>query len=261
MGRSNSVNKLLEEEKKNRERLEQISRDLITQQKNAESELQADQIQFYTNSQRTWKYSSYVTGANSDFQLSDTWSLENLKKIIDQITNAVVGTVTGTITGLPEGTTASPDATKTNASGGLTEDTRLMIAANCLNLLSGLINSFGHSSKIQVSTAKSSVPLGQGLRIFASVACNVSQERSFFNNKIMSCYRYCYNVNYSLDEFSEQAERTLVAQYELTLNALNTAAKLNYDNFVSKQIDIRQYMETADYIEEKPCKSLPRSKH
>jgi hypothetical protein len=92
------------------------------------------------------------------------------------------------------------------------------------------------------------------------VACNVSQERSFFNNKVMSCYRYCYNVSYSLDEFSEQAERTLVAQYELSLNALNSAAKDNYSNYTSKKIDIRQYMETADYLEEKTVQVIAKIK-
>ena len=76
----------------------------------------------------------------------------------------------------------------------------------------------------------------------------------------MSSYRYGYVVSYSLDEFLQQAEQTLVAQYEMTLNALNIAAKDNYNSFVKKEIDLRQYKETADFIEEMTIEIIEKIK-
>ncbi|MBN3135939.1 hypothetical protein [Pectobacterium punjabense] len=249
MGRSKSLEKMLAEEKRNKERLDEISRDLEAQLKGADEELRQYAKNFYQNDGRNWDYNEYISGKQSDFQLEDSWSLGNLSEIINKISNAVVGTVTGQITNVPEGTTVSPDAKEINKSGNLTDDTRLLVATNCFNLLSGIVNSFGSISKVQVHTASSTIPIGQGLRIFASVATNVSQQRSFFNNKILCTYRYVYFVSYSVDEFHEQAERTLVAQYERTLNALNKASIQNDDKFSNGSIDLDQYLETADKLE------------
>ncbi|MEW9682676.1 hypothetical protein [Pseudomonas sp. TE50-2] len=249
MGRSKSLEKMLAEDKRNKERLDEISAELDVQLKGADEALRKEAKNFYQNDGRNWKYSEYISGKQSDFQLEDSWSLENLSKIIDKISSAVVGTVTGQITNVPEGTTVAPDAEKINKSGDLTADTRLLVATNCFNLLSGIVNSFGSISKVQINTASSTIPIGQGLRVFASVATNVSQQRSFFSNKILCTYRYVYFVPYSLDEFHEQAERTLVAQYERTLNALNKASLQNDDKFSSGSIDLEQYLETADRLE------------
>ena len=259
MGMNNSVKKLLEQSKQNEKRLEEIKKELEAQQAEAGKTLREEQKNFYVNNQREWKFSDYVYGANSDFQTSATWSLDNLNAIIQQITSAVVG-ILGPVGKLPEGVETSPDVESINKEGGITDDMRLLVASNCLNLLTGIVNSFGKSSKVQVSTATNSIPIGQGLRIFASVSCNVTQERGFFNNQVMSSYRYGYVVSYSLDEFLQQAEQTLVAQYEMTLNALNIAAKDNYNSFAKKEIDLRQYKETADFIEEMTIEIIEKIK-
>lgn len=249
MGRSRSLEKMLAEEKRNKERLDEISRDLDSQLKDADQALRQQAKSFYQNDGRNWTYSEYLSGQQSDFQLEDSWSLDNLSSIIDKISSAVVGTVTGNITNVPEGTSVAPGAEKINKTGDLTTDTRLLVATNCFNLLSGIVNSFGSISKVQVHTGSSTIPIGQGLRIFATVATNVSQQRSFFSNKILCTYRYAYFVPYSIDEFHQQAERTLVAQYERTLNTLNKASQQNDDKFANGTIDLDQYLETADKLE------------
>lgn len=259
MGTSNSVKKLLEKSERDRKRLEEINSDLEAKVAHMKNELREEQGYFYENSQRNWKFSDYVSGAHSDFQTSATWSLDNLSAMIQNITNAVVGAL-GPVKDLPDGAEVSKGVAEINKDGGITQDVRLLVAANCLNLLSGIVNSFGKSSKVQISSAKNSIPIGQGLRIFAAVACNVTQEKGFFDNKVMNCYRYGYLISYSLDEFIEQAEMALVAQYELTLNAFNMAAKDNYNDFVNKEIDLRQYKETADMIEEMTIEVIEKIK-
>ena len=62
---------------------------------------------------------------------------------------------------------------------------------------------------------------------------------------------FIYKVVYSLDEFKQQAEQTLVAQYDRTLNALNIASERNLDNYLNEKITIQQYITNSDLYENK----------
>ncbi len=123
-----------------------------------------------------------------------------------------------------------------------------MVASNCFNLLSSIVNSFGSVDKIQTNSSYQDIPVGQGLRIFAFVATRSTQSKSFFRNQIVNSYIFNYKVTYSLDEFKMQAEQSLVAQYERTLDALNLASQRNFDRYKNENSTIEQYLNTADML-------------
>jgi len=249
MGKSKSVQQMYKESEEFRKHIENVETRLKEQLGDDQARLITTAENFYHNSERSWSNSLYLLGAQSDFETVSSWSLENVANIISKISDAVIGTVVGEETELPAGTDVSPDVNEITKKGDLTKDTRLLIASNCFNLLQGIVNSFGSVSTIQEKYAESSIPIGQGLRIFAMVACNVSRESSFFRKEILSSYRFAYRVYYSLDEFREQAERTLVAQYERTLTAYNIASERNLEQFSDGTIQLEQYTANAKMLE------------
>lgn len=242
MGKSKSVEKLLAESKKNQEKLKEIEADLELEMGNSVEFLNEEAENFYK--QNNWTYKNYLNGAQFDFQTTSTWSLNNLSEIINKIAESVIGTVTGKVE-VPEGTSVDDDVTDINEEGGITKDRRLLIASNTFNLLSGLVRSFGSTSTIQIKSANNTIPIGQGLRIFAKVSTKVTKEKSFFNDNTMCSYIFSYKVAYSLDEFSQEAEQALVSQLQADLDALHIASEENLKQYKNKEIDIKQYFATS----------------
>ncbi|MEP7731452.1 hypothetical protein [Marinomonas primoryensis] len=250
MGKSKSIEQQIKEDKLNQGYIDEITIKLNEQTKKSNEEID-EKIKMFYGSNRDWDNSLYIEGSQSDYQLESTWNLDSVSNIINSIAEAVIGTVVGEHTKLPEGTEVSSNANEITEKANLTKDTRLLVAANCFNLLSGLVNSFGSAQSLQINSASSNIPIGQGLRIFATVATRSSQSKSFFENQIVNSYMFIYKVVYSLDEFKQQAEQTLVAQYDRTLNALNIASERNFDNYFNEKITIQQYFTNADLYENK----------
>ncbi len=243
MGKSNSVEQLLKEDKQNQERLDKIQKGLEDGAEAAKSELIADAKEFYGNN--NWVAKDYLANGNTDFQLSDSWSLSNVSKIITGLSDSIIGTVTGKITNLPKGAESSDDIVAINDEAGITTDLRLLVATNCFNLIAGIMNSFGNVSSVSSSSAKSNTPIGQGLHMFVKVTSQSSQEKSFFKNKIMNSYLISYNVKYCLEEFMQSAEQTIVGQLNDSLLAFHEASKQNLKDYKAHVIDISQFQTNA----------------
>ncbi len=249
MGKSKSIEQQIKEDKRNQEFLDELQKKLQEDSAAAVAEIDARVQEFYEDRPEKWDHSPFILGEQTDYQLSSSWSLANLSEIVNKVADAVMGTVIGKDTKLPEGIEADPDANDVAEVGGFTKDMRLMVATNCFNLLSGILNSFGATNSVMIKQASQNVPIGQGLRIFAHVAMRNTKNKSFFHEQVVNSYMFVFQVVYSLDEFKQQAEQTLVAQYERTLNALNIASERVYNEFVSANITIEQYMDTSDRLE------------
>ncbi len=247
MGRSKSVDKLLQDSKANAKRLKEIQNDLDKESGDFVKQLSEKAKDFY--SENNWEYKKYMEGHQYDFQTYSTWSLNNLSEIINKISEAVIGTVSGEIV-VPEGTKVDEDVEKINENAGISKDRRLLIASNTFNLLSGLVRSFGSTSNIQISSAEQTIPIGQGLRIFAKVSTQVTQEKGFFKDQKMCSYLYAYSVYYSFDEFEDEGKLALVEQLQLDLDALHIAAEDNLNQYTNKEIGIEQYFETSNKLKD-----------
>ena len=247
MGRSKSVDKLLKDSQANAKRLKEIQNDLDKESGDFAKELSEKAKDFY--SENNWEYKRYLEGHQYDFQTYSTWSLNNLSEIINKISESVIGTVSGEIV-VPEGTKVDDDVEKINKDAGISKDRRLLIASNTFNLLSGLVRSFGSTSTIQISSAEQTIPIGQGLRIFARVSTQVTQEKGFFKDQKMCSYIYAYSVFYSLDEFEEEGKLALVEQLQYDLDALHAASQDNLKQYQDKEIGIEQYFETSNKLKD-----------
>ncbi|MBD2500929.1 hypothetical protein [Anabaena azotica] len=246
MGKSKSIQQQIEADKKNQQFIDQITANLQKTLAGAEADLQTRINDFYTSG-RNWKHAQYVFGAQQSYEVHDTWGLDNLTNLINSIVTAVVSTVTGS---LPEGTEASDEVPEINQAAGIDDNLQLLIATNTANIFTGLLNSFGAVNRVQSNRATRLSPLGQGLRLFTTVGIDVQQSASFLNNRFVIGYYYLYRVEYSHDEFNQQAEQTVAGQYQITLELLNMASEEIFQQYINRQITLQQYLKSAQFIED-----------
>lgn len=248
MGYSRSVQQQIERDRRNQQFIDQIEANLKRTLEGAENDLETRINNFYNSGSRIWQHRQYIIGSQQSYEIQDTWNLDNLLRLINNITNAVIGTVTGEII-LPEGTEASSEVRDINRTADLNQDLRLLVSTNTINLFSGILNSFGAINTIKADRATQTISLGQGLRIFATIGVNIQRSASFFNNSFTIGYYYVYKVQYSLDEFAQQAEQTLVAQYNRDLQALNIASERVFQQYIDEIITIEQFLNTSSVLQ------------
>jgi hypothetical protein len=246
MGKSKSVEDLIDDNEKNRVRLSELDAELETQEQAAIDKMEGQATEFYADN--NWEFKNYLGGSQRDYQLSETWNLKNLADVIDGIGGAAIGGLGGVLTPPPEGTVLSSDSSELNEIGGITYDTRLMIASNCLRILTSTLQSFGNTTAIGLKDADDTTPLGQGLRIFTSVTSITSQEDGFFDSKVLNSYRFSYRVYFSLDEFKQQALQSLLAQYNSTAEVYVLQGDRVAEQFKNQEINFEQYLALAAQV-------------
>jgi hypothetical protein len=249
MGKSKSVENQIQEERVNQQFIDEIQTSLRSQSDVLDAQIQRRVQDFYRGNGRTWSFVPYLSGGQFSFELEDTWNFDNLQKIIDAIGSGMTALLPGGTPVLPEGTKPESDAGEINRQAGINENLRVMVVANCTNLFTGILNSFGTISSVQVNQGDQSLPLGQGLRIFSGVGLNSRKDERFFRNKVTIGYYYLYYVYYSIDEFAQQVEQTLVAQYERTLIVLNIESEKLFNQYLNGDIDFMQYIARAEVLE------------
>jgi hypothetical protein len=101
MGHSPSIKELQQKEDQFRTYLQKIQKELETRAAEYEDKMNAGIDKFYTQS--NWKPESYISGRNIDFMQASSWSMDNIKAVIDAVAKVVVGGGKP-----PEGVTITP---------------------------------------------------------------------------------------------------------------------------------------------------------
>jgi hypothetical protein len=213
MGKTPSIQDLEARESDFRAYLQQLEQQLATKSAAAQSQLQNAIDTFYKDSGFT-DAQDITTGQNYDFMQEQSFSLDNLKTIIDAIGKAVFAGAAP-----PAGTSvdqAGVDAATKSLGPEVGEmaNLELYIAGQVFDVLSNVVLSFGTSSAVSFETNLQSKPLGYGLQLFTTVSVDSYQSKSFFNNEYIYEYLYLYAVRFSVQQAQSEVKQTLVELYE-----------------------------------------------
>jgi len=191
---------------------------------------------FYTDND--YDKTDFISGRNADFMQASEWSLSNVKKIIDAISKAVFGEGK-----LPDGVEANKDLGKSIAQVG---DLEVYVAGKCFEVLSGIIESFGSASSVSFNSSYKSEPLGNGMRLFATVVCDSYKSSSFFNNDEIYQYLYMYEVKYSVGEAQTQEKMTLTKLYEDQIATFTDKVESLLEQLENDKITPEQYSDLQE---------------
>ncbi|GLK92137.1 hypothetical protein [Pseudomonas turukhanskensis] len=206
MGHSPSIQQMENKEDEYRAYINKIEAELEAKAQKYGADMQGKIDAYYKDND--YDKTDFISGRNSDFMQSSEWSMANVKKIIDAISKAVFGGGSA----VPDGTTVKKiDMGKSIAELG---DLEVYVAGKCFEVLGGLVESFGSSSSVSFNSSYKSQPLGNGLRLFATVVCDSYKSESFFQNQEIYQYLYIYEVKYSVGEAQTQAKEELTKLYE-----------------------------------------------
>jgi hypothetical protein len=213
MGKAPSIDELAKSDSQFRGYLAQLEKELAEKSGAAQKQLQGEIDAFYKDSGFT-DAQIVTSGQSYDFMQEQSFSLENLKTVIDSIAKAVFSGAEP-----PEGADvdkAAVDAA-TKALGpaiGEMANLELYIAGKVFDVLSNVLLSFGTSSEIKFSSTIESKPLGYGMQLFTAVSVDSYQSTAFFHNEFIYEYLYLYSVRFSLQQAKSEITRELVQLYE-----------------------------------------------
>lgn len=213
MGKSPSIQDLEKSESEFRSYLHQLETQLATKAGDVQGKLKAEIDGFYKGSGYT-DAKDLTSGLNYDFMQEQSFSMDNLKAIIDAISQAVF---TGSQP--PAGAKVDPhgvDAAK-KALGpaiGKMENLELYIAGQVFDVLSSIVLSFGSSSALTFDMNLQNKPLGYGMQLFTAVSADSYRSTSFFHNEYIYEYLYMYSVKFSVAQAQSEVKQTLVELYQ-----------------------------------------------
>lgn len=221
-----------------------------------ESGLQSTQeksiADFY--SENSWSDAKSVgSGSNTDFQHQSDFTMKNLKSVIDAIGAAMFSDSSA-----PGGSTTDPaEAKKAVAAakslGGATvseANLELYIASKVFDVLSGVIMSFGTSTKLSYTHTYKSVALGYGMQLFCTVTADSAESHGFFTDETIFEYLYIYEVRFSESQAKSEGERSLIRQYTNAIAAFETRLQDLLDEVSAGKISAEQYESQSELWKE-----------
>lgn len=190
-----------------RQYLDKLQTELQTKASSQTAAMNSSIDAFYAQS--GWKHTEYILGTNYDFMQEQSWSLQNLADVIGQIGKAMFGDGGK----MPSGVTvkSSEDVSKALAE---VADLELYMVGQAFDLLSGILASFGASTSVTFKATTENKPLGNGFRLFTSVAQDSYKSTDFFNGAEILEYLYDYQIQFSENEAEQQADILLTKLYE-----------------------------------------------
>ena len=240
MGRAPSIAEMEKKEDDVRAYLQKLEGQLEVSAAKYKTQLEQDIHNFYT--QNKWTMVNVVSGKNADFMQQSDWSMANVKKIIDAISNAVFGDTTP-----PDGVKIEKSSDVSKALGEMA-NLELYIAGKVFEVLSGIVMSFGSASSVQFHSAVKSESLGNGLHLFAAVASNSYKSHDFFNNEEIYEYLYIFEVKYSVGEARQQAGQALTTLYEDAIATFKDSVEDLLSQMESGKITAEQFESQSQEI-------------
>jgi hypothetical protein len=249
MGQSPSIADLAKRDQQFREYLKTIETDLETKSAEAKGKLQAEIDRFYKNNGYD-DAKIMVTGQNAEFLHQQEFTLENLQKVIDQLSAAVFhGGV------VPQGAdvddnTVKDAAKEIGAAAGAMANLELYVAGKVFDMLSSVVISFGATTSFSYASTIGTEPLAYGIQAFTAVSASSYESKSFFQNEYINEYIFLYDVRFSLKQAQSEAQMTLVQLYQNQLVAFSTKLNELLDDLIDDNIDIDQYKDAANKFEQ-----------
>ncbi|WP_394201487.1 hypothetical protein [Shewanella waksmanii] len=237
MGKSKSIAQMESREDEYRAYLAKLEKQLEDKTEQVQHMLQQSMHDYYESN--NYSYSEFLSGKNADFMQESEWSLSNLKRIIDAISKAIFGE-----SNLPSGVTIAKSEEVGKAISEM-ENMEVYIAGKCFEVLSGIVESFGSSSSVSYTSSFKHEPLGNGLHLFASVACDSYKSKSFFDNESVYQYLYVYNVRYSVDEAQKESQIALTELYEDQISTFKGKVEDLLKQLSDDKITPEQYESTS----------------
>lgn len=224
MGKSKSISAMEKKEAAFAAWIAQKKAELEANEKDLQT-AQDKQIEAFYD-ENNWKDSKIIaSGSNTDFQHEADFSMANLKAVIDQIGSALFegGASPGGTSTDPTEAKAAVDAAKAMGTEAASAATiGLYVASKVFDILSGVLMSFGTTTKLAYSHTFKSQPLGFGMHLFCTVAASSIQQKDFFNDEYIFEYLYIYEVRFSESQAKEEGKQDLVKQYENAIAAFET---------------------------------------
>ena len=213
MGKAPSIAELEKSESDFRDYLLKLEKQLEAKSADSQAQLKAQIDAFYKDSHFT-DAQVVTSGLNYDFMQEKSFSLDNLKTIVDAISKAVFSGASA-----PKGTDVNGKAVAaaTDALGptvGEMANLELYIAGKVFDVLSDVMLSFGTSTELKFSSSVESKPLGYGLQMFTAVSVDSYHSTAFFNDEYIYEYLYIYSVQFSVQQAKSEITRELVQLYE-----------------------------------------------
>lgn len=212
MGKTPTIRDLEKSESGFRDYIHSLEQQLTAKAADVQGKLDTEITAFYKDSGYT-DAKSITSGLNYDFMQEQSFSMDNLKGIIDAISQAV-------FTGgkPPAGATVDKDGVSTAKAElgptiGEMANLELYIAGQVFNVLSSIMLSFGTSNALSFKTNMQNKPLGYGMQLFAAVSSESYRSTSFFRDEYIYEYLYIYSVKFSVQQAQSEVKQQLVRLY------------------------------------------------
>lgn len=243
MGRSAKIEELAKENEAFRKYLDEKKGDLQKDSENARKEMDEEIEKFYK--ENDYKKENYISGMNSDFMQEDSWSLDNVNKIISGIQKAMFGEAKP-----PEGTKVETK-TSTELSKSITAmtDLKTYIIGRSFDIISAIVESFGASTSVAYHAMNKHEPLGNGFHLFTMVASDSYSDKSYFKNKSIYEYLYIYKVCFSVGEAISQGKMMAIELYENQIALFKDKLEGYGKKLELETITVEQYIAFRDVYE------------
>lgn len=213
MGHSPSIKELQEKDEEFRNYLDDLEKDLKKDAADAIKDMD-NQIKDFYSGNKYEDAKEIVKGGQIDFLHEKEFSLENLSKMIGNISAAVFGGAA-----VPKGTSANATAVAAASKAlgptvGALSNLELYISGKVFDLLSEIIISFGTGSSVAYSNSVKNLPLGFGMQMFTCVAGKSFESKSYFVHEYISQYLYNYEIRFSMDQAKLEIAMGLIQTYE-----------------------------------------------
>ncbi|MGB8688987.1 MAG: hypothetical protein WCD53_16840 [Microcoleus sp.] len=207
MGRSPSIEELQQQEDNFRKYIEKLEAELKGRSDNYRSKMDEDIKDFYAKN--GWKEENYISGTNVQFLHTKEWTMDNVKKFIENVGISLLGGGTPP----PQGVTITPPSGMSEATGEIAKWQQFVVG-RVFTVVDNILTSFGASSSVEFKFESRDIGLGNGLHLFITLVTDSYQSTSFFNNEYIHEYIYMYEVKYSAGEAKQVANLQLTDLYE-----------------------------------------------
>lgn len=171
------------------------------------------------------KYDHSIVAENvfSDYQTTSTWSLDNVTKIVKQITSALTGAkpVSGDSIVEPDEKTRKELEQRQPAILAVQDN----VVQTALALIGGIMQSFEQVNAVKTTESTRSISLGNGLHMFFAANVQVKSDKRFFESSFIQQYSLAYSLYFSVDE-------ALALDAQRMIKNL-TAQQLNNDELIA----------------------------
>jgi hypothetical protein len=217
MGASKSIEQLRESDKKFEEYLSEKHKEIEARRDETRKKMDADIVKFYQdggwNDRQPLFSSSYI-----DVQNISEWSLDNVNNILTAIEGAIFGSANP-----PPGTKIDGDTPNNNVIKQL-PSLQLLIMSSAFRAIQGILETFVMKSSTTITMLSKIEVVSPGVTVFVYVNSNSFQQKSFFENSLISQYFYLvdgYTSAKQLGDYSKFRDKQL---FELEKEQLRTVA-------------------------------------